>query len=201
MINDGNSLLHGLVLAGGRSQRMGRDKACLMHPDGRSLARRGHEMLVEAGCGTTYLSLRHDQEIPDGFGSEQVLRDPPAGSCGPLTGILTAMRLHPRADWLVVACDLPRLDMETLATLISGRREGEMFLAFRSSSDGLPEPLCAIYASASRAVLEEAAAAGFHCPRKILIRNHCRLLEAPDARSLDNANTPADWEKATARDE
>lgn len=196
-----NRPLHGLVLAGGRSARMGRDKAGLKHPDGRSLARRGHEMLVEAGCGTAYLSLRHDQEIPDGFGFGQVLRDPAEGSCGPLTGILTAMRSHPQADWLVVACDLPRLDIRTLARLISERSEDELFLAFRSSSDGLPEPLCAIYASESRAVLEEAAAAGFHCPRKILIRNHCRLLEAPDARSLDNANTPADWEYAISSDE
>ena len=40
----------GLVLAGGRSSRMGTDKAALLHPDGRPLARRCHDLLHAAGC-------------------------------------------------------------------------------------------------------------------------------------------------------
>ncbi|WP_366524749.1 cyclic pyranopterin monophosphate synthase MoaC, partial [Nannocystis sp.] len=56
--------LYGLVLAGGRSTRMGTDKAALIHPDGRSLARRTYDLLAGAGCVDVVLSLRHDQEIP-----------------------------------------------------------------------------------------------------------------------------------------
>jgi molybdopterin-guanine dinucleotide biosynthesis protein A len=190
--------LHGLVLAGGRSSRMGRDKAALVHPDGRSLARRCCDLLREAGCESVVLSLRHDQEIPAGLEDLEIVRDPAGASHGPIAGIVSGMRLHPGADWLVLACDLPRLDLQTLSHLISSKQPADTFLAYRSESDELPEPLCTLYAPAALPILEQAMADDFRCPRKILIRNDCRLLEPVTRRALDNANTPEDWETATA---
>ncbi len=189
--------LHGLVLAGGRSSRMGRDKATLIHPDGRPLARRCCDLLREAGCESVVLSLRHDQEIPAGLDELEIVRDPAGASHGPMAGIVSGMQLHPDSDWLVLACDLPRLDLQTLENLISSKHAGESFLAYRSESDGLPEPLCALYAAGSLSMLEQAVADDFRCPRKILIRNDCRLLDPVTPRALDNANTPDDWETAT----
>jgi molybdopterin-guanine dinucleotide biosynthesis protein A len=193
-----NRSLHGLVLAGGRSSRMGRDKAALVHPDGRSLARRCCDLLREAGCESVVLSLRHDQEIPAGLDDLEVVRDPVGDSQGPIAGIVTGMRLHPDADWLVLACDLPRLDPLTLTHLVSSKLPADTFLAYRSESDTLPEPLCTLYTPASQPILEQALTDDFRCPRKILIRNNCRLLEPVTRRALDNANTPEDWEAATA---
>jgi cyclic pyranopterin phosphate synthase len=100
----------GLLLAGGRSARMGTDKAALRHPDGRTLARRAYDLLLEAGCETIVLSLRHDQELPpglEGLAEITVVRDPVGRSEGPLTGMITGMALRPDADWLVLATDLP----------------------------------------------------------------------------------------------
>ncbi len=188
--------VRGLVLAGGRSSRMGRDKAALVHPDGRTLVRRTHDLLAGAGCESIAISLRHDQETPAGLDGLEIVRDPDGASHGPIAGIVAAMRLEPAAAWLVVACDLPRLDEETLVHLISSQQAGEKFLAYRSESDGLPEPLCALYQPAALPVLEQALADDFRCPRKILIRNDCRLLEPVTPRALDNANTPDDWETA-----
>jgi molybdenum cofactor guanylyltransferase len=194
-----NPLLHGLVLAGGHSSRMGCDKAALVHADGRTLARRCHDLLREAGCDRVAVSLRHDQEMPDGFadaGAVEIIRDPAGASLGPIAGILAGLRLAPQATWLVVACDLPRLDLPTLENLRSSHRPDEPFLAYQSESDGLPEPLCALYGPASLDVLESALAADFRCPRKVLIRNHCRMLKPVTPRALENANTPGDWENA-----
>lgn len=189
-------LLCGLVLAGGRSSRMGTDKATLAHPDGRPLARRTYDLLLEAGCALVVLSLRHDQEIPDGFSDLPdlvVVRDPVDSSGGPLVGMIAAMELRPAADWLVLACDLPRLDAATLNHLVSSKRPDEPFLSYRSEFDGLPEPLCGLYAPASLPLLRNTE---FRCPRKVLIRNECRLLDAVTPRALDNANTPEDWQQA-----
>jgi molybdenum cofactor guanylyltransferase len=188
--------LHGLVLAGGHSSRMGADKATLVHPDGRTLARRTHDLLADAGCETVVISLRHDQEIPTGFSdlpNIRIVRDPAETSGGPLTGIIAAMSLRPDADWLVLACDLPRLDTATLSHLISSKQPDELFLSYRSEFDGLPEPLCALYAPSALPLL---GAMEFRCPRKLLIRHECRLLEPVTPRALDNANTPDDWQSA-----
>jgi molybdopterin-guanine dinucleotide biosynthesis protein A len=188
--------LHGLVLAGGRSTRMGTDKAALVHPDGRPLARRTFDLLVEAGCAEVTLSLRHDQSMPTGFENRAqiaVVRDPEGQSAGPLAGIVAAMSLHPDADWLVLACDLPRLDLATLRHLIASKRPDETFLSYRSEFDGLPEPLCALYAPAALPLLQNTE---FRCPRKALIRYECRLLDPVTTRALDNANTPEDWQTA-----
>ncbi len=194
--------LRGLCLAGGRSSRMGCDKAALVHPDGRPLARRTCDLLREAGCWTIVLSLRHDQKIPDGFEDFEnltIARDPAGGSLGPLVGLVGGMRLDPSADCLVFACDLPNLDLATLTNLVSSRREGEKFLAYRSASDGLPEPLCALYTSESFALMDQALTDNFHYLRGILIRHECRLLDLVSPRALDNANTPEDWAYAIAR--
>lgn len=193
-----NKKLCGLVLAGGRSARMGRDKATLVHPDGRSLVTRCYDLLRDAGCGRVIVSLRHDQEIPEGLDEAEIVRDPEGASCGPMAGIVSGMRLMPAADWLVIACDLPRLDVKTLAHLVDSKLPGEEFLAYRSEFDGLPEPLCTLYSHTALPIMEEAQAAEFRCPRKILIRNDCRLLEPVTPRALENANTPEDWNNATA---
>ena len=47
--------------------------------------------------------------------------------------------------WLVLACDLPFLDRATLQHLIAQRASARLATAYRSSSDGQPEPLCAIF--------------------------------------------------------
>ncbi len=192
--------LCGLVLAGGRSSRMGTDKASLLHADGRALAQRTYDLLVEAGCESVVLSLRAGQDLPAGFSNAPapcIIRDPDGASAGPLTGILAAMRGQPAANWIVVACDLPRLDLATLQALSRGHQPGEPFVAFRSEHDGLPEPLCALYAPAALTVLETAMTTALRCPRKILISHNCRLLDPVSPRALDNANTPEEW--ATAR--
>lgn len=191
--------LLGLVLAGGRSARMGTDKAGLVHPDGRPLARRTCDLLAAAACSGCFLSLRHDQDLPAGFKPDdgtQVIRDPQGPGEGPLAGMLAAMRSHPSADWLVLACDLPRLDLQTLTHLIASRLPGEPFLAYRSEFDQLPEPLCTYYAAEALPWLEEFQNAGIRCPRKVLIRAECRLLAPVTPRALDNANTPEDWQSA-----
>lgn len=191
--------LCGIILAGGRSTRMGRDKAAIVHPDGRTLARRCYDLLLEAGCGLIAISLRQGQEIPPDLAdleSLRVVRDPEGESLGPMVGILTGMSLRPDADWLVVACDLPRLDFQTLSHLTGSVDPSDKFVAYRSEFDGLPEPLCTLYTRDSFQILKQAQADDFLCPRKVLIRNDCRLLDPVSPRALDNANTPKDWETA-----
>lgn len=187
--------LFGLVLAGGRSTRMGRDKAALEF-GGRSQLARAFGLL-EPLVARCFVSVRADQrDDPLRAGFPQVV-DLPNVPAGPIAGIRSAQLAHPEAAWLVVACDLPRLDAATLQHLIARRDPARIATTYRSSHDGLPEPLCAIWEPASAGALAAHVAAGRNCPRKFLIQSGTLLLDAPNAHSLDNMNTPADFAAAS----
>lgn len=184
--------LLGLLLAGGRSTRMGSDKASMvLGPDGSNQAQRGIRLLSQV-CGKTFLSLRDGQTAPPGCGGVGILRDPP-GVGGPLAGILAAFGREPNAAWLAMACDLPFVGGDLLEGLAAARGGGSDFVAYASAADGQPEPLCAIYEPSSLAILRSHAGLGRFSPRAILAAGRTRLLELPSAnrRALENLNTPA----------
>ena len=183
--------LFGLVLAGGRSARMGRDKALLTYGAGRPQAVVAYELLREF-CGRVYLSVRTVQETL----SEWPQLVDRYEEIGPMAGILTALDEHRESAWLVVACDLPFLNRETLRQLLAARDPQRIATAFRSAHDGLPEPLCAIYEPAARARLLEFVTQGLHCPRHALINSSVHLVELADHRALDNVNDPLEYERA-----
>lgn len=188
--------LYGLVLVGGRSTRMGSEKALLKYGEQTQLERTAD--LLSNVADKTFVSLRKDQDLSLP-GTTEAIYDSIDRLDGPLCGILSAMQRHPNTDWLVVACDLPRLDIETLQELASAFNEDDTRLtAYKSTRDGSPEPLCAIYpAGAAPELLELARQMGTRSPRKLLIAKEARLLELKDPRSLENINTVEEYKAAT----
>jgi molybdopterin-guanine dinucleotide biosynthesis protein A len=180
--------MYGLVLAGGKSVRMGQDKGlALWHgkPHRYYLA----EMLNEY-CQQVFISVRDEQATEIGAGY-QVLTDAVAGM-GPMGGLLSAFQKYPDRAWLVVACDLPLLDRETLQYLIDNRAPGSIATTFESPHDRLPEPLITIWEPASYSLLQQKANEGHRCPRRVLISNNITILQPPVPQALLNANTPGD---------
>ncbi|MGE9296191.1 MAG: NTP transferase domain-containing protein [Puniceicoccales bacterium] len=187
--------LMGLVLAGGQSRRMGRDKATLTW-HGEPLWRRQAELLAEQGMPVG-ISLRAEQTLDiGGFAPVHDAMD----DAGPLAGFLSAWAQFAQSALLVVACDLPLLDAATIRFLIEQRDPTKLATAYRSANDGLPEPLCAIWEPRSRAALEASVAAGKRCPRKVLINggDDVRLLDLPHPTALENANTPEEFARLEA---
>jgi molybdopterin-guanine dinucleotide biosynthesis protein A len=117
---------------------------------------------------------------------------------GPIAGISAALLEHPKAAWLVLACDLPFLSERTLQHLIAHRDPHKLATAYRSAHDGLPEPLCAIWEPAAREPVLAHIASGKQCPRKFLINSDTALLELPERQALDNVNTVEEFSQATA---
>ncbi len=185
------SALYGLILAGGESRRMGQDKALLQRNGKSQLA--NLVTILDPLAERVFVSTRSDQqEEPERRQFAQIIDRYP--DVGPIAGVLSAMDDYPNVDWLVVACDLPNVDAETISFLIDNRAENRPFTAFRSSHDDLPEPLCAVYHRGSDALVREFVNSGMTCPRKMLIRSDTKLLVQPNPRSLDNVNTPDDLE-------
>ncbi len=184
--------LHGLVLVGGESRRMGTPKYALEYAGEPQALRTAR--LLEGVCDRVFVSARPGQEVA-GLEAHPRIDDlfPP---WGPTSGILSAMEAHPGAAWLVAACDLPFLDEPTARRLASARDRLRVATAFRSAHGGLPEPLFAIWEPRARQRILQAVGAGRGCPRKILLESRPRLLELENPRALDNANTPDDFRAA-----
>ncbi|MEN8662803.1 MAG: NTP transferase domain-containing protein [Lentimonas sp.] len=185
--------IYGLVLVGGKSQRMGSDKALLRYGDqGTQLERTS--ALLHSVCERVFVSQREEQSFECPANAEPIY-DSTDGIKGPLCGILSAMVTHPNAHWLVLACDLPYLKEQTLKKLITEFQvETPQLTAYQSTHDGLPEPLCAIYPSGSDAgLLALSQELVKSCPRKLLIIKEARLVEQDDPRSLDNINTAEEY--------
>lgn len=129
---------------------MGSDKSELILRNGLTQKERGIKLL-ESVCDQVFISTSEDKgeenTIPDAF-----------GSVGPLGAIASAQQADPDAAWLVLACDLPMLEQDHLQTLVDSRDSTLDATYFTSSTDNLPEPLCAIWepssASAVRAALD-----------------------------------------------
>jgi molybdenum cofactor guanylyltransferase len=180
--------IYGLLLSGGASRRMQRDKAHLEYR-GEPQLLRAWRLLGEV-TERAFVSAREDQ-ADDPLRAGLPLIIDCYDSIGPAAGILSAQDAHPGVAWLVLACDLPLLDFATLQSLLAQRDPTADATAFTSRHDGLPEPLCAVWEPASHALLLQRYQAGEYCPRKALIRSNTRLLPPP-GEALDNINTPAD---------
>jgi len=187
--------VYGLVLAGGHSKRMQRDKAILEYRGGSQLTRA--MALLEPRVARAFVSVRTDQ-VSDPVRSRFTQIIDTAEGLGPIAGIMSAQARHPEVAWLVLACDLPFLDEMTLDHLLRARRSERQATAYRSSHDGLPEPLCAIYEPSSREAIAAYVAAGRICPRKFLRQADAELLHQPSPHALDNVNTPEEYGTALA---
>jgi len=185
-------ILNGLVLAGGKSRRMGQDKGKINY---HGKPQREHAFdLLSTCCEQTFLSCRPDQSAdPDLFGMPLIF-DHFLG-LGPFGAIASAFRENPNTAWLVVACDLPLLDKEALDYLIQHRDTSKIATAFNSPNNEFPEPLITIWEPRSYPVLLSFLAQGYSCPRKVLINSEVALVDAPNTRVLTNVNSPEDLEE------
>ena len=137
----------GVVLAGGGSRRMGRDKA-LIEVDGRSLL--DHALArLDAVCHEVVVADAQRRYRP----THTSVADGPGA--GPAAGILGAAAQFPGQPLLVLACDLPNVPVALLANLTS---HGEDWVL--PGTGNHLEPLVALYRPAALAALHRRVVAG-----------------------------------------
>lgn len=185
-------ILNGLVLAGGKSIRMGTDKGTL---NWYGKEQRYHLAdLLKKHCDQVYISCRDAEQQQEVSTDYLTLPDTFTG-LGPYGAILSAFRNQPDAAWLVVACDLPLVDANVIQYLVDNRNMATIATAYQSNYQDFPEPLITIYEPKSYPVLLQFLAQGYSCPRKVLINSDVNVLIAPDQEALANVNTPEELER------
>jgi len=140
-----------VILAGGRSLRMGRDKALLDvggQPLIQTLAQRlrplARDVFVAANDPDAYRFLGLPV-VPDRFPGQ-----------GPLAGLHAVMSEHARAYYIVAACDLPNLPVGLLRRMLAAARAEEADAVIPRSRDGRAHPLSAVYRRSCLPAIEEA---------------------------------------------
>lgn len=182
--------INGLVLAGGRSTRMKRDKSEIQY-FGQS--QKKHMLDLLAGVTeNAYYSVRPDQIGADesGYVADSFT------DLGPYGAILSAFRSNPNTAWLVTACDQPFIDRDTLDLLISKRNPSKVATAFYNPETDFPEPLITLWEPRAYAHLLHFLSLGYSCPRKVLINTDIELVKLDDTSALKNVNTPEEYEEA-----
>lgn len=188
--------IYGLVLAGGKSTRMGKDKGMISY---HGMPQREHlYYLLSRVCDETYVSIRPDQKGDFSVEMQTIVDDD--AYKGPYNGLLSAHNRFPEVAWLVLACDLPLIDLASLQELIAGRDPNLLATAFADTEDPMPEPLCAIWEplglESSKSYLESGNGT---CPRKFLINNETKLVFPSNPNVLLNANSEEEYKEAVVR--
>jgi len=185
----------GLVLTGGRSRRMGEDKALLSYTDDDvdQVTRTVH--LLQSVCEDVVVSRRRDQQDRQ-RSAHRTVDD--AVDAGPAGGLLAAFDVRDDVAWLVVAVDLPFLDVDVLQKLVDARSPHRMATAFAFAGgrfDDDVEPLCTLYEPAFAPVLRAGLADGQRSLRRLLRGQNVVRLPAEE-RALHNVNTPDERDAA-----
>lgn len=177
----------GFVLTGGKSSRMGSDKAMLPYR-GTPLA--AHVAGQVAGC-TERVWLIGSAERYGRLGYPVV--DDLEPGCGPLGGIITALAAS-EAQWnMIIACDMPGITTEFAASLFAEAETGDADIIMPQGPSGRPDPLCAVYHRRCLQILQDAFRAGTRKVTAATSGLRVRMIQVESADALHNVNTPADW--------
>lgn len=182
--------LTAMLLAGGRSRRMGRDKAAVRIA-GEPLWQRQLRLLRGLSPAALWVSAR---AVPPWCPTEiEVVADRPP-SRGPLSGLAAGLCRLQTSHLLVLAIDLPRMTLEHLRKLVALARSGTGILPARG--DCL-EALCAVYpveaAGTAHEALSGCDASLQHFGRILIRQSQAQVYELPPEEQplYLNMNTPS----------
>lgn len=172
-----------IVLTGGASRRMGRDKASIRPPG-------WEHTLAERTAGLVAAVAVRAVEVGPGRTSLLAVSEDPPGT-GPLAALAAGWDALAAGGWrgaaLVVATDLPFLDLATLRWL-ADHPDGSLV----PLAGGRPQPLCARYSAADLDTARRLVGAGLASMAALLAEVSPQLVEAPDPEALRDVDTPAD---------
>lgn len=188
-----------MLLAGGRSTRMGRDKA-LLDWQGCPLWQMQLDKLEMLSPLRLIVSCREEQNLHQyKLADVEWLFDPPGSDCGPMGPVITALEAV-NMPLLVLAVDMPNMSPLFLEKLLFASDQA----AFCATEDGI-EPLTGFYSPRLLPLLKEAFDAQRYSLRRVLEQGaeeglvSIRPMSETEAPLFANTNTPTEWGAVTAR--
>ena len=187
----------GIVLAGGRSSRMGTPKAWLdWH--GSPLLRRTCGVVARGVSGPVVVVRAPDQELPELPDGVRVVEDAREGQ-GPLQGLLAGLEATDDELAFAASTDMPFLHPRFVAAVCAAAEGADAAVPHLG---GFRQPLAAAYRTALAPLVGELVDADRMKPAFLFERCDTRWLDAlPHPESVRNLNAPEDYEAAHAEPE
>ena len=194
-----NGISCGLLLAGGRSSRMGEDKALLPIEGMPIIYHLVKSMLAFADCviiaageeSREPVYRRNLAELGDS-GSVRFVFDGPAYGAGPLAGLAAGLLQADEGYVFVTACDMPRISLPYVQELAAAGRSGTDVIHAPN------QPFHALYHTRVKTSVSRALHEGDYRVMKLLNGLHTVVLApAGEEAAFDNLNTPDDYRKYT----
>jgi molybdopterin-guanine dinucleotide biosynthesis protein A len=183
-----NRDISGLVLAGGRSSRMGADKGSLVYGESALPQVNAAFNLLDQVCGEVWVSVNETQTADPLYSELPTIVDTRHG-LGPAAGLQSAFAFRPDCAWLVLAVDMPRVSSGLLRNLIEQRDSGRI-ATVHCHADGAIEPLCAIWEAHAAAMVSRELESGRRSLRKLAKEQNAAVARLPEPEQLRNVNTP-----------
>ncbi len=180
--------LGGIILAGGKSSRMGKDKAFIFFKN-KMLIKYSID-LAQTFCGSILISANSGVYSQFGY---QVVKDEVMG-CGPIGGIYSTLK-QSESNWnLVVSCDMPLVSQELVDQLISNTRDYDCIIPLY---DRFIEPLVGLYHKSCLGKMESLVQQGIYKMNYLIDQLNCNKVDVTGllAKNPDlflNVNTPGD---------
>jgi len=159
-------VLTGIILAGGKSERMGKDKG-LMDWKGKPLVQYSIEALRQF-CDHIIISTNNDEYARFGF---PLIKDE-YPNIGPMGGLHAGLKASKSEHHIILSCDMPLVDAEIIRLLLTG---SENYQAVVPVVDGRLIPVCAYYHWSALPLLEREIRAGLH--KTVLFLQRLRVKE------------------------
>lgn len=187
--------LYGLILTGGKSARLGKDKY-LMEYHGKPQVQYLYNLLVSVGL-ETHISCNKEQAhnlkpkfplIVDKF-----------KEIGPMGALSAAFDINPKGAWLVVACDLPFINEATIKRLINERSHEHLLTTYQEVNSNFFETTISIYEPEVSAAMNIALNDGQYSLRKAIDNSQIKIIQSTNPQELFNANTQEEVDFAKAK--
>ena len=177
--------LNGLVLIGGKSSRMGKDKSKLDYY-GKEHSLFLADLLNDIGI-ETFLSVKENNDFDYPQIKDRFI------DLGPFGAICSAFLQNPNNAYFVLATDLPFVDNKLIDLIIKNRDSTKIATTVKGKSKQFPEPLITIWEPKAYPILLSYLSQGISCPRKVLINSDVKIIEVED-KLIANVNTPEEFE-------
>ena len=177
-----------IIMAGGRSRRMGRDKSTL--PINGTPAIK--HIFGQLRLHFDQILVSSNNIAKHSFPGVKVVPDEVADK-GPLMGIASALRISRNDINFVIACDIPEVDIGLVRRLIRKSRNFDAVLPQTGPSHY--EPLFAVYKKSTLAAIDESIMAGNYKILDPLKKCKVNYIKLPRAEQLKNLNTMNDYRR------